>query len=235
MGRLPPSHARPIAPGRAAAIAKQACTALPAPPLLTAAARRRRRRSLCLQPQPGDDATARINSLSFHRTEDKLVTASDDDAIRLYDTQTGAESKCVGLGVKGSHALGRCPPADVGMGCRVCLCGEQGRGLMQLRACLGTPERSCRRSAGGCRLASSLPSLATPILLLADQRGLPALSLCARQDAAQQKIRLRQHILHPRPFLSHCFFEQGGEGACSACMPTAREVDGTRAVVGPDV
>ncbi|PSC71591.1 CBL-interacting kinase 32 [Micractinium conductrix] len=44
-------------------------------------------------PQPGDDATARINSLSFHRTEDKLVTASDDDAIRLYDTQTGAESK----------------------------------------------------------------------------------------------------------------------------------------------
>ncbi|GAQ87438.1 Transducin/WD40 repeat-like superfamily protein [Klebsormidium nitens] len=28
----------------------------------------------------------KINSLDFHRTEDRLVTASDDEAIRLYDT-----------------------------------------------------------------------------------------------------------------------------------------------------
>lgn len=28
----------------------------------------------------------KINSLDFHRTEDRLVTASDDETIRLYDT-----------------------------------------------------------------------------------------------------------------------------------------------------
>lgn len=44
----------------------------------------------CLQ---GPDPTARINSISFHRTEDLLVSASDDDTIRLYNTQTGSESK----------------------------------------------------------------------------------------------------------------------------------------------
>ena len=35
----------------------------------------------------------RINSLDFHRSEDLLVTASDDDAIRLYNTQNGSEIK----------------------------------------------------------------------------------------------------------------------------------------------
>ena len=41
-----------------------------------------------------EDPTARINSLSFHRTADLLVTASDDDSIRLYNTQTGVEDRC---------------------------------------------------------------------------------------------------------------------------------------------
>lgn len=34
-----------------------------------------------------------INSLDFHRSEDLLVTAGDDDAIRLYNTQNGTEVK----------------------------------------------------------------------------------------------------------------------------------------------
>lgn len=33
--------------------------------------------------------TQRVNSLDFHRTEDLLITASDDDSIRLYNTCTG--------------------------------------------------------------------------------------------------------------------------------------------------
>mmetsp|Transcript_26980 Transcript_26980/g.58990 ORF Transcript_26980/g.58990 Transcript_26980/m.58990 type:complete len:322 (-) Transcript_26980:297-1262(-) len=33
--------------------------------------------------------TARVNSIDFHRTEDVLITGSDDDSIRLYDTATG--------------------------------------------------------------------------------------------------------------------------------------------------
>ncbi|CAM6097506.1 unnamed protein product [Calypogeia fissa] len=32
------------------------------------------------------DYTAKVNSLDFHRTDDLLVTASDDESIRLYDT-----------------------------------------------------------------------------------------------------------------------------------------------------
>lgn len=35
------------------------------------------------------ESTDRINSLDFHRTHDLLVTGGDDDAIRLYDTETG--------------------------------------------------------------------------------------------------------------------------------------------------
>lgn len=58
----------------------------PPPPDCVAA----RRLCLCLQ---GADPTARINSISFHRTEDLLVSASDDDTIKLYNTQTGTESK----------------------------------------------------------------------------------------------------------------------------------------------
>eukprot|EP00803_Ostreobium_quekettii_P002399 evm.model.scf_415.6 EVM.evm.TU.scf_415.6 scf_415:43971-46482(-) len=37
--------------------------------------------------------TARINSLDFHRTVDLLVTASDDDSIHLYNTDTGTQTK----------------------------------------------------------------------------------------------------------------------------------------------
>eukprot|EP00891_Asterochloris_glomerata_P004223 jgi/Astpho2/4223/Aster-05184 len=33
----------------------------------------------------------RINSLDVHRTEDLLVTAGDDDALRVYSTQSGVE------------------------------------------------------------------------------------------------------------------------------------------------
>eukprot|EP00983_Pelagomonas_calceolata_P109195 1159533-Pelagomonas_calceolata.AAC.1 len=32
------------------------------------------------------DNQARINSMDFHRTEDMLVTASDDDSIHVYNT-----------------------------------------------------------------------------------------------------------------------------------------------------
>jgi COMPASS component SWD2 len=38
-----------------------------------------------------DVATTRINSISFHRTEDLLVSASNDDVIRIYDTQRAKE------------------------------------------------------------------------------------------------------------------------------------------------
>lgn len=31
----------------------------------------------------------RVNSMDFHRREDLLVTATDDDAIRIYNTQRG--------------------------------------------------------------------------------------------------------------------------------------------------
>jgi COMPASS component SWD2 len=32
------------------------------------------------------DYGGKINSIDFHRTDDLLVTASDDESIRLYDT-----------------------------------------------------------------------------------------------------------------------------------------------------
>lgn len=35
----------------------------------------------------------RINSLDFHRSEDLLVSASDDDAIKVYNTQTAQVEK----------------------------------------------------------------------------------------------------------------------------------------------
>jgi WD40 repeat protein len=35
------------------------------------------------------DYNARVNSLDFHRSEDLLITASDDDSIRLFNTSTG--------------------------------------------------------------------------------------------------------------------------------------------------
>lgn len=55
--------------------------------------RRRRPAHVAAFSQQGEDPTARINSISFHRTEDFLVSASDDDTIRLYNTQTGVETK----------------------------------------------------------------------------------------------------------------------------------------------
>ncbi|GAX79850.1 hypothetical protein CEUSTIGMA_g7290.t1 [Chlamydomonas eustigma] len=35
------------------------------------------------------DYQMKVNSVDFHRTEDLLITASDDDSIRLYNTATG--------------------------------------------------------------------------------------------------------------------------------------------------
>jgi hypothetical protein len=35
------------------------------------------------------DSPAAVNSLDFHRTEELLVVASDDDSLRLYDLQSG--------------------------------------------------------------------------------------------------------------------------------------------------
>jgi COMPASS component SWD2 len=32
------------------------------------------------------DYGGKVNSIDFHRTDDLLVTASDDESIRLYDT-----------------------------------------------------------------------------------------------------------------------------------------------------
>lgn len=46
---------------------------------------------LLVQPPPESEG-ARVNSLSFHRVEDRLVTATDDDGIRLYDTARGTET-----------------------------------------------------------------------------------------------------------------------------------------------
>lgn len=45
--------------------------------------------------QPAEDEVAQVNSLAFHRTHDLLVTASSDDAIRVYDTSAGVEQKTV--------------------------------------------------------------------------------------------------------------------------------------------
>lgn len=39
------------------------------------------------------DYQARVNSLDFHRTEDLLISASDDDSIRLYNTATGERAE----------------------------------------------------------------------------------------------------------------------------------------------
>lgn len=41
------------------------------------------------------DYNGRINSLDFHRTEDLLVTASDDEAIRLYNTANATCEKVI--------------------------------------------------------------------------------------------------------------------------------------------
>jgi COMPASS component SWD2 len=45
-----------------------------------------------LQPASGGAEDAQINSISFHRTHDLLVSASNDDSIKIYNTQDGEES-----------------------------------------------------------------------------------------------------------------------------------------------
>ena len=42
-------------------------------------------------PEHLEVAATRVNSISFHRTEDLLVSASNDDNIRIYDTNRGKE------------------------------------------------------------------------------------------------------------------------------------------------
>lgn len=39
------------------------------------------------------DFQARVNSIDFHRTEELLITASDDDSIRLYNTASGDKAE----------------------------------------------------------------------------------------------------------------------------------------------
>lgn len=41
------------------------------------------------------DYNGKVNSLDFHRTEDRLVTASDDESIRLYDTTNATLLKII--------------------------------------------------------------------------------------------------------------------------------------------
>ena len=39
------------------------------------------------------DHASAVNALDFHHTEDALVTTGDDDAIHLYNTNTGVKTK----------------------------------------------------------------------------------------------------------------------------------------------
>ncbi|CAL5218819.1 g548 [Coccomyxa viridis] len=41
------------------------------------------------------DSAGRVNSLDFHRSEEVLITAGDDDSIRTYNTLTGEPTKSV--------------------------------------------------------------------------------------------------------------------------------------------
>ena len=41
------------------------------------------------------DSAGRVNALDFHRSEELLVTAGDDDSIRTYNTLTGEPIKSV--------------------------------------------------------------------------------------------------------------------------------------------
>lgn len=117
-------------------------------------------------PQEGS-ATAAINSISFHRTADLLVTASDDDAICLYNTQTAQREQCV--------AGGR---------------GERGGVLQLLRTGLPPPAYACPRLPCSRQCSAHSPL----------------------QAAAEQKVRVRQHRLYPRPQLGHPLLQQGGAG-----------------------
>lgn len=47
----------------------------------------------------------RINSLDFHRTEDMLVTAGEDDSIHLYNTNTGLSQKTLYSKKHGIHCV----------------------------------------------------------------------------------------------------------------------------------
>ncbi|KAK2079307.1 hypothetical protein QBZ16_002998 [Prototheca wickerhamii] len=44
---------------------------------------------------PYGDSASRINSIDFHRTHDLLVTGGDDDAIRLYNTESGTAQQAL--------------------------------------------------------------------------------------------------------------------------------------------
>ena len=74
------------------------------------------------------DHTSAVNALDFHHTEDALVTTGDDDAIHLYNTNTGAKtrtlySKKYGCtNVRFTHSA--CPPAAGGvkLQCRETMC-----------------------------------------------------------------------------------------------------------------
>lgn len=54
--------------------------------------RHSRLRGARLLPQ---DNAGRINSLDFHRREDLLVTAGDDDSVHLYNIHSGTMDKTV--------------------------------------------------------------------------------------------------------------------------------------------
>lgn len=49
------------------------------------------------------ESTARINSLDFHRTENLLVTASDDDSVHLFNTASGSWEKPLMSRKYGAH------------------------------------------------------------------------------------------------------------------------------------
>lgn len=51
---------------------------------------------------PLQDNSDRINSLDFHRTQDLLVTAGDDDAIHVYNTERATEQKMLLSGKYGA-------------------------------------------------------------------------------------------------------------------------------------
>eukprot|EP00192_Tetraselmis_astigmatica_P014008 CAMPEP_0117677744 /NCGR_PEP_ID=MMETSP0804-20121206/16907_1 /TAXON_ID=1074897 /ORGANISM="Tetraselmis astigmatica, Strain CCMP880" /LENGTH=312 /DNA_ID=CAMNT_0005487045 /DNA_START=316 /DNA_END=1255 /DNA_ORIENTATION=+ len=51
------------------------------------------------------DNEGRINSLDFHRTDDLLVTAGEDDSIHLYDTQSGVLQKTLFSKKYGVHSI----------------------------------------------------------------------------------------------------------------------------------
>lgn len=64
----------------------------------------------------------RINSLDFHRTDDWLIAAGEDDSLHIYNTQTGTQAKLLhskkyGVGqIRWTHS----PDAVIHTSTRVC-------------------------------------------------------------------------------------------------------------------